>query len=258
MTTSIFLEDEFMQSINRSVMVSMALLLAFTFASMTFVAVPAQSQDKIPGKITGNIGVVSKYVFRGWVESDQPAVQGGIDYSHPSGLYAGYWGSTLGDQSYTASNAGLATPTENDVYVGFAGSGGPVSYDIGVTQFTYLNSPANFDMTELGLSVGFGPFGVGTNYALNDGFHTEGDLYTTFSFSKTLVDDLGFSAKAGIYTADTDGAAEGLEDVVVGLSHPIGDSGASMSLQYVYANSDINATGNQVVMGFSHGFDMVN
>ena len=65
--------------------------------------------------VTGHIDLVSKYVLRGITttygpdknaplgnkggdapESDGPAVQGGVDYVHDSGFYAGYWFSTLG------------------------------------------------------------------------------------------------------------------------------------------------------------------
>jgi len=51
-----------------------------------------------PGTVTGNVNVVSSYNLRGMTnspESDTPAVQGGLDYSHDSGFYLGYWFSTL-------------------------------------------------------------------------------------------------------------------------------------------------------------------
>ncbi len=39
---------------------------------------------------TGNVAVVSQYVFRGLSQTDgKPAVQGGFDYAHSSGFYAG-------------------------------------------------------------------------------------------------------------------------------------------------------------------------
>ncbi len=42
-----------------------------------------------------NVGVVSNYVFRGIVQSDNhPALQGGVDIKHPGGFYAGLWGTT--------------------------------------------------------------------------------------------------------------------------------------------------------------------
>lgn len=57
-------------------------------------------ESKLPfsGSISGNISVVSSYNLRGMTnspESDTPAIQGGLDYTHDSGFYLGYWFSTL-------------------------------------------------------------------------------------------------------------------------------------------------------------------
>lgn len=42
-----------------------------------------------------NVAIVSDFVFRGISQSDNhPALQGGAEYRHSGGLYAGLWGST--------------------------------------------------------------------------------------------------------------------------------------------------------------------
>jgi hypothetical protein len=47
-----------------------------------------------PHTLTANVGFTTDYIFRGISQtSTNPAVQGGVDYSHSSGLYAGVWGS---------------------------------------------------------------------------------------------------------------------------------------------------------------------
>ncbi len=49
-----------------------------------------------PHTFTGNVGFYSQYVFRGLTQTDRdPALQGGFDYSHSSGFYAGTWGSNI-------------------------------------------------------------------------------------------------------------------------------------------------------------------
>ncbi len=54
---------------------------------------------------TGNVGVFSDYIFRGISQTGgAAAVQGGLDYSHASGLYAGTWISTS-----------VATPTTKPI-----------------------------------------------------------------------------------------------------------------------------------------------
>ena len=46
--------------------------------------------------LTFNIGLWSQYIFRGLSQSDyKPALQGGVDYAHDSGLYVGVWASNI-------------------------------------------------------------------------------------------------------------------------------------------------------------------
>ena len=76
-------------------------------------------------------------------ESDTPAVQGGLDYTHDSGFYLGYWFSTL-----TAAYADFNTsPTyvkeekksfENDLHAGYKGKiTKDLGYQIGGTVYYY-------------------------------------------------------------------------------------------------------------------------
>ena len=58
--------------------------------------------------VTGNVGLFSQYVFRGLSQTNgEPAIQGGFDYSHSSGFYAGTWLSNI--SWYTDQNAGVAS-----------------------------------------------------------------------------------------------------------------------------------------------------
>jgi uncharacterized protein (TIGR02001 family) len=78
-----------------------------------------------------NIAVVNDFVFRGISQSDNhPAAQGGAEYRHSGGLYAGLWGST---QDIPNNSAHLRA----DAYGGFAyqdRSG--FSFDIGARAYT--------------------------------------------------------------------------------------------------------------------------
>ena len=45
---------------------------------------------------TANVTLASEYIYRGIGQTNRkPAIQGGFDYSHSSGLYAGVWGSSI-------------------------------------------------------------------------------------------------------------------------------------------------------------------
>ena len=158
------------------------LLLALAL-SAGFVA-SAQAQ------LTGNLGLTSDYRFRGVSQTQNaPAVQGGIDYAHKSGLYIGNWNSSVSSQVYTAG-AGL----ESDLYAGykkeiFKG----ITVDIGSYNYFYprattsASTGSEFDTYEgyVGLgyrdiisakysqTLGNGYFGTanarGTNYTQAEG-----------------------------------------------------------------------------------------
>ena len=84
------------------------LLLAAAVAS-TLAAPAAYAQ------FSANIGAVTDYRFRGISQTlGKPALQGGLDYAHSSGLYVGTWASTVSKDSYT-NGKGL----EVDIYAGW-------------------------------------------------------------------------------------------------------------------------------------------
>lgn len=85
---------------------------------------------------TSNVGVVSEYLYRGIGQTNRkPALQGGVDYAHASGLYAGTWGSNvswLSDANSTTSNS-----LEWDFYGGYKNTVGDFGYDVGLLQYFY-------------------------------------------------------------------------------------------------------------------------
>lgn len=95
-----------------------------------------------PHRFTANVGFTTDYVFRGISQtSTNPAVQGGIDYMHSSGLYAGMWGSNV---SWIADSGAVATGSvtmELDTYFGFKnGFAEDFTYDVGFIRYNYLGS----------------------------------------------------------------------------------------------------------------------
>ena len=92
-----------------------------------------------PHTLTGNVGIYSQYIFRGLAQTDgDPALQGGFDYSHSSGLYAGVWMSNVSWlRDFGAYNGGGSL--EMDFYGGFKGAFGSsdFGYDVGLLQYYY-------------------------------------------------------------------------------------------------------------------------
>ncbi len=112
--------------------------------------------------LTASISGVSDYRFRGVSQSDRnPAVQGSIEVSHSSGLYAGVWGSSI------ARYAG--TNVELDLYAGWRGtSSGGLGLDLGVNGYVYPGGhSANYVELTGRASYTLGPVEIaaGANYA---------------------------------------------------------------------------------------------
>lgn len=253
--------------------------VTFIVATMGMISIssPQPLEAKMEGSLSGNVGFTSKYIFRGAIE-DQNAMQGGIDYSHPGGYYAGYWTSTL-----NYGNSGGAV--ENDIYAGFSGElDNGISYDIGGLAYLYTNEDVampssdtnageSSDAGDIYVNLSKGPFSLGAALAVEDATWTNsGDIYYSASYSTDLSYGFGFSTKVGYYSYDGDnqnlsGDDSGLSDVVVALNHPIGDSGADMHLKYVHIGEDRNdgnslnrdggATDDQqIVVGATYNFDI--
>jgi uncharacterized protein (TIGR02001 family) len=102
-----------------------------------------------------NIGATSDYIFRGVTQTQHnPAIQGGIDYTHASGFSLGTWASNVDwvDEGHYKDNSFL----ELDLYGGYRGSLGPIGYDLGVIEYYYpgdsISGTASPDTTELYVS----------------------------------------------------------------------------------------------------------
>lgn len=110
-----------------------ALAVATTLASPLFAADAAPAPEHT---LTGNVGMFTSYRFRGIDQTfGKPALQGGIDYSHSSGLYAGNWNSNV--------NSGAGFPDGNlemDFYGGYKTSFGDIGIDVGAILYYYPGS----------------------------------------------------------------------------------------------------------------------
>lgn len=111
--------------------------------ALAFTAPAVQSAEPEPEhKLTGNIGLYSEYMFRGLTQTDRdPALQGGFDYSHASGIYLGTWASNISWlKDFGAYDRGGSM--EWDFYGGYRGSVGDFGYDVGLLYYWYPGSAA--------------------------------------------------------------------------------------------------------------------
>jgi uncharacterized protein (TIGR02001 family) len=99
-------------------------------------------------ELSGNVSLVSDYRFRGLSQTFQrPALQGGFDYAHPSGLYLCNWNSNVSSDLFPNANL------EMDLYGGYRREFGDFGLDIGAIYYYYPGSVApdggKIDNTEI-------------------------------------------------------------------------------------------------------------
>ena len=96
--------------------------------------------------LTGNVGLYSQYIFRGLGQTDRdPALQGGFDYAHKSGAYAGTWASNVSflKENFSAPPTAIAGTynrggsLEWDFYGGYKMSMGDFGFDLGTLYYYY-------------------------------------------------------------------------------------------------------------------------
>ncbi len=112
---------------------------AQTAAAAEPAAAPAAgpAADAAPASpLSFNVGLVTDYRYRGISQSRlKPALSGGVDYAHASGLYVGTWLSSI----KWIKDAGGDASIEWDVYGGFKNSIGDtgIGYDVGLLHYHY-------------------------------------------------------------------------------------------------------------------------
>jgi len=130
----------------RKSLITTAVLGALLAPSFVFAADAAPASDFTASY---NVGLFSQYIFRGLTQTNnKPALQGGFDVSHKSGLYIGGWASNV---SWLRDNAGTSTAPlynsggslEIDLYGGFKTEVQGVGIDLGALQYYYPGSLNN-------------------------------------------------------------------------------------------------------------------
>ena len=126
-------------------------------------------------EVSGTLTLTSAYLFRGISQTDEkPALQGGLEWAHDSGVYAGAWGSSISWLS--DSDPDISSQVELDAYLGIRGDFGDsgVGWDVGAVHYWYPGSyPAGFnkaDTTEAYAGLSWGILSAKYSYALTDLF----------------------------------------------------------------------------------------
>ena len=120
-----------MKKIISPLMLAMSLAVAGSALAQTAPAAPEST-------LSFNVGAVSDYRYRGISQSRlNPALQGGVDYADKSGFYVGAWGSTI---KWIQDAGAKDGNVELDIYGGYKGAVGDVSYDVGYLRYQYVSN----------------------------------------------------------------------------------------------------------------------
>lgn len=219
--------------------------VAFAVSALTIMSTTAMAE------LSGNVALTSNYVFRGISQNDNSlAIQGGFDYAHDSGFYAGVWASNVDDEFFAESSIEL------DTYLGWAGDVGPVSVDVGYLRYNYPDNNPDIggydpetDEYHLGISKDFGAASIGVTvyyspdfFDLGDGMYYDvgvdvpvGSFTLSAHYGMTEIDE-----KTGISDADYD-------DYKLGISTEY--AGFGFELSYTDTSSDGLCAGTPAVCG---------
>ena len=110
----------------------------------------AKAAETAPYTVAYNVGLFSQYIFRGLTQTkEDPALQGGVDFTHSSGFYLGAWGSNIS----WLKDAGAydRSSLELDLYGGYSNTIGDITYNVGVLQYYYPGKQAAVGGKDLGL-----------------------------------------------------------------------------------------------------------
>ena len=244
----------------------MALALAAAFAMPVMAQTNDASKDEAapesPHSFTGNAGLFSSYRFRGIAQTfNDPAIQGGVDYAHSSGIYVGNWNSNV--------NSGAGFPDgslEMDFYGGYKMAFGDFGIDVGGIYYYYPGTDLS------GSTVKNGEIYIGGRwktvslkyyYALTDYFNakgsngesTDGTGYIDLSGTYDLGDGWGLVGHVGYlnfknvsnasYTDWKLGVTKDISGWVIGLSYidTNADGDCSQGQFYCFTNS-LDSSGN--------------
>ena len=173
------------------------------------------------GPVSANIALTSDYVWRGTSQTDSnPAIQGGFDYAHESGVYVGVWGSNV--------DFGDDANIELDLYVGFSNElSNGFSYDVGFIHYDYPGE-SDSDFDEIYLGVGYGFFSAKVSHdPEND------NTYWEAGADFELPQGFGLGLHVGYNDPDSGDEAT---DWKIGISKSL----VGLDFELAYTDTDIN------------------
>jgi uncharacterized protein (TIGR02001 family) len=215
-------------------------ILAAALSAAAAVPGLVQAQAASPHTLTGNMAIVSDYRFRGISQTfGQPAIQGGIDYSHASGFYLGNWNSSVSGNSYYDGSI------EMDFYGGFRKAFGDFGIDVGLLQYYYPgaeNAGTKYDTLEAYIAGSWKWLTLKYSLTMTDWFgvksatsDSEGSGYLELNASYEIAPKLSLVAHLGQQTVSNFGNLD-YTDYKIGLTYDL--NGWLLGAAYIDTDAD--------------------
>jgi len=173
---------------------------------------------KPPYSLSSNVYLVSDYLFRGQTQTwGKPGIQGGFDFAHQSGLYAGTWATNVSGNQFAGGSMEL------DLYAGYNGKlSEDIGYSAGLLYYYYPGANYNkafacsstvcasekYDTLEVGAGGSWSWLSAKVSYSLTDYFganattvglngDTKGTLYTETNANYAIAEGFTLVAHLG-------------------------------------------------------------
>ena len=202
--------------------------LSKAVAIASLVSASALTAQVANAEVSFNAAVVSDYVWRGVSQTDNGfAVQGGADYSHESGAYAGIWGSNV--------DYGDDDNIEYDYYFGYATEVSGLEVDAGYVSYNLDDSGEG--AVEVYAGVAKDAFSA----MLYVDIENDNNMYIEGGYSMDLPQELALDLHAG-YAMPDDSAIDAFFDLgaTVGKSLEMFDVSATITYSdFEFAEDDV-------------------
>lgn len=209
------------------------------------ISAQASAQD-----VSGNVGLVSDYRFRGVSLSDEIfAIQGGLDADFGNGFAVGTWASSI-DQIGNSE-------VELDLYANYSGEVENFSYGVGAILYLYPGSEdtSYYEfLAHVGMNTGMIANEVGIAWAPEqDNLNDEDNFYVYYSAEAPLGES-GFSLIGGVgYESGAFGDIDGDGDDKIDWHLGVGAAafGVDWSLTYIDTSEDDDLSDETIVLSLT-------
>lgn len=224
-------------------------LIALALAGVSLTALAEESS---PHTVTGNLSLTNDYRYRGVSQTyEDPAIQGGFDYAHSSGVYLGTWASNVETSLLNGSNI------EMDFYGGYNWAVTPdITVNVGGLYYYYPGQTAgaalDIDTFEVYAGVTWKWLNLKYSRTTSKWFgvaDSKGSGYYEANANIPLPADITLGLHYGFQDIAGDFAAGVENDDYADWKISVSKSILGFNVSLAYVDTNIDATDN--VMGFT-------